>query len=569
MNTIDERIQELSPEKLERFAQILRQKQHEKKQREQERIKIGYADKQYDVVILGGGLAGLTLARQLKQRAATINILVVEKQQTPVPEVAFKVGESLIELGAHYLSEVIGCSEHLRTAQLRKAGLRFFFRAGDNRDITRRVEIGNKGFPPIPTYQIDRGRFENMLREEVVKQGVALWDQCTVQQITLDAPHTITLRYAEEEYTVAARWVVDASGRTGLLKRQLGLTKSAPHTINSVWFRIDEPIDVANWSPDLKWQTRIPPHIRRLSTNHLVGHGYWVWLIPLPSGATSVGIVADTTIHPHNQLNRIERALAWLEVHEPQCASVVKAHLDKLQDFRALRDCALGCEQVYSTDRWCLTGEAGLFLDPLYSLGSDFIGIGNTYITDLIVRDLNGEEIADRVAHYNATYLKFFELCLLFYKGQYHLIGNTPVMFAKLLWDISTHWGFFTLLFFQNKLCDLALWPAVEPLLDKLYRLNSRMQARLAEWGKVDYGAMENLFLPYQEFDFIIELFLGLKSKFTDQALIQQLQKNLDLLESLETQYIQMFATPGNGNKGQAESETRPPLAVQLLSLRK
>ena len=41
-------------------------------------------------------------------------------------------------------------------------------------------------------------------------------------------------------------------------------------------------------------------------------------------------------------------------------------------------------------ERWALTGEAGLFLDPFYSPGSDFIGISNTYITDLIARDRQG-----------------------------------------------------------------------------------------------------------------------------------------------------------------------------------
>lgn len=49
---------------------------------------------QYDVAILGGGMAGLTLALQLKKARPAIRVLVVEKQQHPVPETAHKVGES-------------------------------------------------------------------------------------------------------------------------------------------------------------------------------------------------------------------------------------------------------------------------------------------------------------------------------------------------------------------------------------------------------------------------------------------------------------------------------------------
>jgi urea transport system ATP-binding protein len=60
----------------------------------------------------------------------------------------------------------------------------------------------------------------------------------------------------------------------------------------------------------------------------------------------------------------------------------------------ALRHFAHGCERVYSADRWLLTGEAGVFTDPFYSPGSDFIAMSNELITDLIIRDRRGEDIS-------------------------------------------------------------------------------------------------------------------------------------------------------------------------------
>jgi prevent-host-death family protein len=58
----------------------------------------------YDVIITGGGLAGLCLARQLRQEHPDLTVLVAEKKQHPVPEAAHKVGESSVEIGAHYFS---------------------------------------------------------------------------------------------------------------------------------------------------------------------------------------------------------------------------------------------------------------------------------------------------------------------------------------------------------------------------------------------------------------------------------------------------------------------------------
>jgi len=80
-----------------------------------------------DVVVLGGGLAGLTLAIQLKQRDPSVQVTVLERRTHPAREAAFKVGESTVEIGAYYLADVLGLREHLDSEQIRKFGFRFFF----------------------------------------------------------------------------------------------------------------------------------------------------------------------------------------------------------------------------------------------------------------------------------------------------------------------------------------------------------------------------------------------------------------------------------------------------------
>ena len=139
----------------------------------------------FDVVIAGGGLAGLCLARQLKLEAPDLTLLVIEKRRHPVREAAFKVGESSVEIGAHYFQQILGLEPHLRGAHLEKLGLRYFFPHRDNREIHTRVELGPSCFPPVPSFQLDRGRLENYLLHAARDSGVEVVDGASVRAILL------------------------------------------------------------------------------------------------------------------------------------------------------------------------------------------------------------------------------------------------------------------------------------------------------------------------------------------------------------------------------------------------
>ncbi|HYK25550.1 MAG TPA: NAD(P)/FAD-dependent oxidoreductase, partial [Steroidobacteraceae bacterium] len=368
-----------------------------------------------DVLVVGGGLAGLTLALQLKQRLPTLDVVVLERRKHPVPAAAHKVGESSVEIGAHYFDTILGLGDHLRSRQLKKFGFRFFF-SDRRRDVDQVVEVGPARYFTTPTYQIDRGIFENFLGGQALAAGAKFVDGAVVRGFTLGdeacAGHEVIYEHGGVERRISARWLVDASGRAGLLKRHLGLAEPNAHDANGVWFRIGARIDVDDWSDDAGWLARCDPRERWLSTNHLVGEGYWVWLIPLASGSHSVGIVADARLHPLAEMNSFERAMHWLHRHQPRLAESLEARRGQLQDFAFLRDFSYGCKQVFSGARWALTGEAGVFLDPFYSPGSDFIAIANTYITELISKDLEGARVARYAKVYEQIYFDFYRTML-------------------------------------------------------------------------------------------------------------------------------------------------------------
>jgi len=443
-----------------------------------------------DVVILGGGLAGLTLAIQLKRARPRTHVVVLDKRAGLAPEAAFKVGESTVPVGAHYFSAVVGMKEHLDKFHLKKNGLRFFEPAGDNSDLTRRIELGPADYPVHDNYQIDRGRFENELTRLALSLGVDLRQGCAVRETVLrrDDDHEVVFTQAGMDRSLHARWLVDAAGRAGVIRRRLGLGRDVAHDINASWFRLAGGIDLEQWGAhDPAWLARMRrPGIRQFSTNHLMGDGYWVWLIPLGSDHISIGVCADPRLHPYEEISDFGRVLDWLHRHEPQLANAVQGREDDVADFLSVRDFAFGVERLYSADRWTLVGEAGAFADAFYSPGSDMIGYGNSITTDLIVRDLAGEPIADRVEFYNDLHLKTFDYVLSKVEDHYPAFGNAVVTVPKLCWDATlNHFGA-VLLFVKNKFLDYDLMRRVRADIERLYTLNARVQQIFRDWAALE-----------------------------------------------------------------------------------
>lgn len=502
----------------------------------------------HDVLILGGGLAGLTLALQLKRQDASLDVAVIERRAHPVPEAAHKVGESTVEIGAHYFANVLGLRAHLDGEHIRKFGFRFFFSDG-RRDIDRCTELGVSRILPTPSWQIDRGRFENFLGEEARRLGVRFHDGAVVRAIELSADeddHRVAWERDGDSIEATARWVVDASGRAGLIKRKLDLAAPEIHDANAVWWRVDGFIDPKTWSDDAAWLSRCTPPDRWRSTNHMCGPGYWFWLIPLSSGAHSLGIVCDATMHPLETMNTHEKAMAWLREHQPRVAEALDRPEHRLQDFLFLRHFSHGCKQVFSGDRWALTGEAGVFLDPFYSPGSDFIAIANTLICDLVAKDRAGEPFAPYAEIFQQLYFGFFDNTMTLYRGQYPLFGDAQVMPVKVIWDYTYYWALLAPLVCGGKLTEVSLLGRLRPQFERGRALNLAVQALLRAWGEANRAAglpdadtLDGRLLDQFGIDWFHEMNRALHDTLDNPTFARRIRDNVARMDWLAAEILQ------------------------------
>ncbi len=442
-----------------------------------------------DVVIVGGGVAGTLLARQLRKRLPGIRILVLERGEGSAP----KVGESTVEIASHYLVRRQGLGGYLYENHLPKNGLRYFF-DGPGRDtpLTEMSEMGTINLPFHAAFQLDRARLEPDLVEMCRSEGIEVRNGARVTEIALGSgadPHTLTVEQRDGNETLRARWVVDAAGRQGFLGRQLGVREEEPqHQIGSVWGRFEGFADV-DLQGDDAFRGRVRHTTRGLSTIHFMNPGYWIWAIRLRGGLTSVGVVGEPT--RDRALRTPEGFRAFLDDHAALGGLLAEA---KAVDHGSMARIAYGSKHFLSADRWALIGEAATAADPLYSPGLDFVALENDFTTDAIARDLEGEAhdaLAERALLYD-RFLEFrHQAVMRLYRGQYGLFGSYELMRLKWDFDIASYHNLWVAPFMTNQHLEpawlrrqLRLRDFVLAAMDNFAKLFTRAEAAMRERGE-------------------------------------------------------------------------------------
>lgn len=460
---------------------------------------------QYDVVVIGSGIAGGFLARQLKLARPAFSILVLEVAEKIED---FKVGESTVEVSSSYMIRRLGLSTYLYQHQLPKNGLRFFFDSPEkDMALPEMSEIGTDGLPYHPSFQLERASLERDLVGLNRTLGIEIELGAKVVDLTIDpsGPHTVVWERGGERHEVRTQWLCDASGRRQVLQRKLGhkVTKEARLNTGAAWgrYRNIAGLDAID---DPAWKGRVRHTPRHLSTNHFMYDGYWIWFIPLAQDIMSVGVVYDKDRCPDGPRRR-EDMEAFLDKHRAP-RELMKGAI--FEDFRSYVHLPFYSDTYFSTDRWALTGEAGAFTDPFYSPGSDFIAVANDLITAIITTDdeergkssaAPGAKVTELVDLANRFYRFKYETQLAVYTSQYPIFGSYELMRLKFLLDFHTYYNLVYWPFLAGKHTD-PVWlkehvgygelavKSVRAFGDLLARLGHELQAR-GEYHERNRGA--------------------------------------------------------------------------------
>jgi flavin-dependent dehydrogenase len=394
----------------------------------------------YDVAVIGGAISGASTAFLLKRKDPSLRIVIIEKAE----EFDRKVGESTSEVGACFLMRVLNIASHLGNEQITKSGLRMWFYRNSSDSYTRCAEIGPKHQTRLPAFQLDRAKLDEVILEKAVKAGCELWRPAKVQDLELggEGRNVLNVRLGEEVRNLTARWVIDASGRAALIARKLKLYRVLEaHPIHSVWarFRNTSDLDGADvWesAPDF---TEPCWAMRQWATNHLMGRGWWGWLIPLKGGDCSVGVVYDSRIFQFPAGPNLGDRLKSHLMNHPLGKKVLcdARYIEK--DVHAYSNLAFFSQQSIG-DGWALVGDAAGFLDPLYSQGFDFVSYTCYGIFEILADALAGKDVSKARTRYNELYLKQFHTWFEgVYKDKYYYIGDLELMTVAFYLDIGAY----------------------------------------------------------------------------------------------------------------------------------
>ena len=326
-----------------------------------------------DVLIVGAGPAGSVAAGFLRQQGR--RVLVLEREQFP----RFSIGESLLPQSMEYIQAAGMLQDVVEAGFQYKNGAAFAW--GDKYTAFDFRDKFSDGW--ATTYQVQRATFDKVLADAAARMGAQIRFKHEVTAIDLDGDRPrVRARDADgNDYEVEARFVLDASGFGRTLPRLLKLETPSNFPVRGAIFT-----HVADHIPHEstfdRQKIRVAVHPQRADV--------WFWTIPFSNGRCSIGVVAVQEFLARYEGSEMDRLRAIL-AEEPGLSALLK---DAVWDTpaRQIVGYAANVKSLWGKG-FALLGNAGEFLDPVFSSGVTIAFKSASLATQCLAREFAGEAV--------------------------------------------------------------------------------------------------------------------------------------------------------------------------------
>jgi flavin-dependent dehydrogenase len=305
----------------------------------------------YDVIVMGGGPAGSTVASILSREGR--KVVLFEKERFP----RHHIGESLMT-DTYFTFERMGLLEKMKASPfVRKYSVQFANPAGrESRPFYFFEALHHES---AVTWQVTRAQFDLMLIEHAADQGADVYQETPIKRVLFDGDRAYGVQALMNGELVRfeAPVVVDATGQTAMLSNKFGWRVRDPQLKKAVLYSYFKG---AHREPDLNGGAT-------LVLRTPMGSNGWFWYIPLENDITSVGVVADPEY--------------LVKGRGQDLAKIYHEEIEKVESCRRRVANATRVDKIYSIldysyrstnfagDGFILIGDAYGFLDPIYSSG--------------------------------------------------------------------------------------------------------------------------------------------------------------------------------------------------------
>ncbi len=310
----------------------------------------------YDLIVIGGGPAGSTVATLVAEHGH--RVLLLERETEP----KFKIGESLIP-ATYWTFKRLGMLEKLRNSHFpQKHSVQFYSRTG--KAAKPFYFFQTNPHESAVTWQVLRSEFDEMLLDNAKEKGVQVQRGIRVQEVIFDgnaATGVVIQGVNRKHETLNATIIADSTGQRSLIARQLKINTTEPNLKMASLFTHYEGAYRDN---GIDAGATLILHTKEKDS--------WFWSIPLPYNRTSIGVVGELRYLLQNRRN-VDRKLDAQQIFTEEltkCTPLQKRLKGATQLFpiQTTKDFSYRAKRI-AGNRWVLVGDAFGFLDPVYSTG--------------------------------------------------------------------------------------------------------------------------------------------------------------------------------------------------------